>query len=180
MDSFELNKIAGAVLAALLTAFGMKTLFDVAAPTHKLDKPAYTVAVVRKDGGAPGAATPAFDPKPIVAAVKSASVEAGKDVFKKCIQCHTAEKGGAAKQGPNLFGIVGGKVAGVASFNYSDAMKKKGGQWTYESLANYLNDPKGYIPDNKMAFIGIKDSQELSELIAYLRTIADTPAPLPQ
>lgn len=180
MDSFELNKIAGAVLAALLTAFGMKTAVDVAAPSQKLEKPAYTVAVVRKDGGAPGAAAPKFDPKPVVAAIKSGNVEAGKDVFKKCLQCHTPEKGGAARQGPNLYGIVGAKVANVAGFNYSDAMKKKGGEWTYESLANYLYDPKGYIPDNKMAFIGIKDNQELSELIAYMRTLADSPAPLPQ
>jgi cytochrome c len=112
--------------------------------------------------------------------ISKASADNGKDTFKRCLQCHTPEKGGPNRVGPNLYGIVGRPRASHAGFPYSDAMKNHPGNWTFEELAKYLHDPKGDIPGNKMAFAGIKDNGELADVLAYLRTLADSPAALPQ
>ena len=109
----------------------------------------------------------------------ASNVEAGKDVFKKCAACHTPNKGGENKVGPNLFGVIGRKLGSHAGFAYSDAVKNKGGDWTYETMAAYLHNPKDSIPGNKMAFAGVPDTQDLVDVIAYLRTLDDSPKPLP-
>jgi cytochrome c len=76
--------------------------------------------------------------------------------------------------------VVARDIASASGFNYSDALKAAPGEWTYEQLAAYLNDPRGSIPGNKMAFAGVKDPAELADLLAYLRTLHDSPPPLPQ
>ena len=109
-----------------------------------------------------------------------ASADAGKAAFKKCAACHTPGKGGKNGTGPNLWGVVGAKRGVHDGFAYSASLKEKAGDWTFESLANFLHNPKGYISGTKMAFGGIKDNAELADMLAYLRSLADTPAPLPQ
>jgi cytochrome c len=94
--------------------------------------------------------------------------------------CHTGDKGGRNLVGPNLWGIVGRPRASHAGFPYSDAMKNHPGNWSFEELAKYLHDPRADIPGNKMAFPGVKDNAELADLLAFLRTLSDNPAPLPQ
>ena len=181
MDSFELNKMAGAVLAALLTIFGVKTLMDIGFKPHKLAKPSYEVAVTEEKAGAGAAGGGAAAAKlPIAELLKAGTVDNGKDVFKKCAACHTAEKGGAAKVGPNLYGIVGHEIGKAAGFAYSDPMKSKGGAWSFEALRDYLHDPKAAIPGNKMAFAGVKDNADLGSVILYLQTLSDSPVPLPK
>jgi cytochrome c len=128
---------------------------------------------------APKQAAP-FDVAAVLQQLPKASADNGKDTFKRCLQCHTAEKGGPNRVGPNLYGIVGRGRAEHAGFPYSEAMKSHPGKWTFEELAKYLHDPKADIPGNKMAFVGIKDNAELADLIAYLRTLSDNPVPLPQ
>jgi len=113
----------------------------------------------------------------------SASLEAGKKVFNKCAVCHNPDKDGGNKVGPNLWGIVGAKVARHDDFKYSDAMKSRGASGKtclYEELYRYIYSPKSYIPGNKMAFAGIKDDAERANLIAYLRSLSDSMAPLPK
>lgn len=113
-----------------------------------------TIAVL---GLAAFAASPAF-----------ADAESGEKVFKKCQTCHEvkAEKN---KVGPHLVGIVGRQAGSVEGFKYSDAMKGSGITWTEENLAKYLKDPKGFIPGNKMAFVGLKKDEEVADVIAYLK-----------
>lgn len=100
------------------------------------------------------------------------NADAGKSVFIKCQACHEAEQG-VNKIGPTLKGIVGRKTASIADYKYSDAMAAKGaaGQvWDEATLAAYLPDPKAYVPGTKMAFAGLKNPQEVADVIAYLKT----------
>ena len=117
---------------------------------------------------------------PIAVLLQHASVDKGKNVARQCQVCHTLEKGGPNRVGPNLWGIVGderGKDRG--GFNFSAAMKAKGGKWTYEELNKFLTNPREYIPGTAMTFAGLSRDEQRADVIAYLRTLSDNPVPLP-
>jgi cytochrome c len=185
MNSFELNKIAGGVLGAALLIFGGRTFADIALQEPASKTPGYNIVVSgASSGGGGGAAAAKFDFAPIAALLKTAgapNVDAGKAVFKKCSACHTVDKGGENKVGPNLWGTIGRPIGKHAGFGaYSEAVKAKGGNWGWEQFAGYIWKPAEYIPGNKMAFVGIQDNQDMADLMAYMRTLSDTPAALPQ
>jgi cytochrome c len=181
MDSFEWNKIAGAVLGTLLfvmvVRIGGEALYHVEKPA----KPGYAVeGVVEDHAGTSGPVKPAEEPIPDFAAViPAANVAAGEQIATRCVQCHTWNKGGPNKIGPNLFGIIGRVRATHAGFAYSPAMQKKTGAWTYEDIFRYIHQPAKFIPGNKMAFAGVPKLQDRINLIAFMRTWADSPAALP-
>ena len=178
MDSFELNKILGAILATclvvLVTSFAANAIF---AP-HMPEKPGFEIAVKEvAQGGAKEAAAPS---EPIEKVLQTASVEKGAGAAKKCAACHTFEKGGPNRVGPNLFGVINEKKGeGRGGFNFSAAMKGKGGTWTFDDLNKFLANPKGFIPGTAMGFAGITKDSERADVIAYLATLADKPVPLP-
>jgi len=104
----------------------------------------------------------------------------GADVFaKKCAACHTFEKNGPNRVGPNLYGVVGDKKGEGRGFNFSAPMKAKGGTWTYDDLNQFIANPKGYVPGTAMGFAGVTKDSERADIIAYLRTLSDSPVPLP-
>src|SRR6266700_4851365 len=177
MDSFELNKIIGAILGTciivLVTSFAAGAMF---AP-HMPEKPGFEIAVKEEAHG--GAAEAAAPSEPIEKLLQTASAEKGAASAKKCGACHTFEKGGPNRVGPNLFGIVERARASEAGFNYSAAMKGKGGKWTYDDLNKFIANPKGFVPGTAMGFAGIPKDSERADVIAYLRTLADSPVPLP-
>jgi cytochrome c len=183
MDGFELNKIAGAVLSAMLLMAAGNVLLDLALAKHAPHKPGWELPVTEaKPKPGAGPAQPAFDVAAVLAQLPKANADAGAAVFKKCLACHTPDKGGRNLVGPNLWGVVGRKVGSAAGFEarYSEPMKKHGGEWTWDRLAAYLHGPAKDIPGNKMAFAGIPDNTDLADLLAYLRTLSDSPPPLPK
>jgi cytochrome c len=178
MDSFEFNKYAGAVLTGLLTMTVIGFLGNALVHPHKLEQNAYPVAVTEQAQGTQQAAAPAAA-EPITPLLASANVQAGQAVAKQCASCHTFEKGGPNRVGPNLWGVVAGDKAHAQGFNYSKVLQDAPGNWTYEDLDKFLTDPKGYLPGTRMTFAGVKKTQDRANLVAWMRTQADTPAPLP-
>jgi len=179
MNSFELNKVLGAVLGTCLILLALNIGAGALFAEHKPAKPGYMIAVkTENEGGKPAAKAPE---KPIGVLLASANVEKGQSIAKQCQSCHTFEKGGPNRVGPNLYNIVEderGKDRG--GFNFSAAMKAKGGEWTYEELNKFLTNPRGYIPGTAMTFAGISNDQQRADVIAYLRTLSDSPKPLPK
>src|SRR5262245_51170546 len=158
MDGFEFNKIAGAVLSAMLVMAGGKTLLDIALARHGHEHPGWELPVTEIKPPPPGQAAPSFDVAAVLGALPKANADAGADIFKKCLACHTPNKGDRNLVGPNLWGVVGRKVASASGFAYSDAMKSHGGDWSWEQLAKYLHKPAEAVPGNKMLFPGVEDN----------------------
>ncbi|AIB13644.1 cytochrome c family protein (plasmid) [Azospirillum baldaniorum] len=103
-------------------------------------------------------------------AAQAADAAAGKDVFKQCMACHTAEQG-KNKVGPSLFGVVGRPAASIDGFKYSKPMQEKaagGLTWTPDNLKAYITAPKEVVPGGTMAFAGIKDAGKVDDLVAFL------------
>jgi cytochrome c len=125
-----------------------------------------------------GAETVADGTGTVLAMIDAADPADGQAVARKCQTCHSFDEGGANKVGPNLWEIVNRPVASHEGFRYSNAMTEFGGEWTFDRLAGYLADPRGYIPGNKMAFPGVRKDDELAALLAFLRTFSASPAPV--
>ena len=179
MDSFELNKIMGAVLATCLALLSLNIAANALFAPHAPEKPGYAVAV-KEEAKAGGPAAPAPVDEPLPKRLASADVGKGEASAKKCAACHTFAKGEPNRVGPNLYGVVGRAKASVAGFNYSAAMKAQKGNWTPEDLDTFLHNPRGNVPGTNMSFAGIPRGGERADLITYLNSHSDSPVNLPK
>ncbi len=180
MDSFEINKMIGALLGVVFIVFSVSIISDSIFAAPVPEKEGFLIEAAEP---AEGGAKEAVAEVPIAVLLASADADAGAAVFKKCGACHTGDKGGANKVGPNLWNIVDRPVASHEGFSYSSAMKtfaEGGTVWDYDHLNHFLASPKGLVKGTAMGFAGVKKPEERANLIAYLRTLADSPVPLPE
>jgi cytochrome c len=181
-----LTKIVGAIAIAVIVAGAAYGFGSLAVKPQALDKnvfvvevPAPVVPTATGDtvAAAPAAAAPSV---PFPELLAKADAALGQKYAKVCATCHSFNKGEAAKMGPNLYGIIGSKHAHMAGFSYSEAMKALGDKaWTFDELNAFLTDPRGRIAGTKMTFAGIKNDADRANVIAWLRSLADQPEPLP-
>lgn len=174
MSGIEINKIAGAILTAALLAMVVGILGDALVRPRE-----HAPADIQVAERAPAAAPEKKELPPIAPLLAKADVAAGQREANKCKACHDLTKAQAKKIGPPLWNVVQSDKAHTEGFAYSSAMKSAEGNWTYEDLNRFLADPRGFVPGTKMVFAGVKDDQARAGLIAYLRTLSDSPKPLP-
>jgi cytochrome c len=177
MNSFELNKILGAILGTCLITLALNIAAGAIFSPEKPAKPGYAVAIKESEGGEKKTEEAA---KPLPVRLASASAEKGQSTAKQCQACHTFEKGGPNRVGPNLYGIVGEARGRGRGFNFSAAMKAKGGKWTFDELDKFLTDPRGYVPGTAMTFAGLKNDQQRADVIDFLNKQSEHPLPLPK
>lgn len=176
--SLEINKMAAAVLTAGVVAMSAGFVAKLLVHPAPLAENAYPIQVADRPAAAPAAEEPRLEP--VLPLLADADLAAGEAAFRPCAACHTYEQGGAQRVGPNLWDIVGASHAHIDGFNYSSALQELSDEpWTYEALNAFLANPRQAIPGTRMAYGGMRSVQDRANLIAWLRTLSDDPAPLP-
>jgi cytochrome c len=182
MESFEVNKLLGALLGTVFVVMSIAIISDGIFSSPAPERPGYEIVATEEPaGGAAGGEEAAA--QPIGPLIAKADPKAGEAIFKKCTSCHTIEKGGPNKTGPNLYGVVNRPIASHEGFSYSAGMKafaQDNKVWDYDHLNVFITSPKADVKGTAMTFAGLKKIEDRAALFAYLRTAADTPAPLPQ
>lgn len=151
-------------------------LFATVAALAACSKPAseQASAGASSEAAAPAAAAP-VDPEKakllasLPAPYNAGDLENGQQQFQLCRSCHTITEGGANMTGPNLYGLFGRQAGSVEKFRYSEPVKAAGFAWDAEHLDKWLADPRGFLPGNRMSFMGVKDAKDRTDLIAYLK-----------
>ncbi len=180
MDSFEWNKVFGAFLAMAFLVLGVTFLSDGLFSSHSPEKPGFEIAGGTAAVAATAAPTEA-EVESVNALLAEADLAAGEKAAKKCVACHNFVEGAPNKVGPNLYGIVNRAIASSDGFGYSNALKAYATDkvWSYDELNGFLYKPKAHVKGTSMGFAGLKKTPERAAMIAYLRSLAATPAPLP-
>jgi len=180
MDSFELNKIIGAVLGTLLFVMGVGFLAEAIYHPIEGRGPGYALPEPEVAAAGPSEAEPEV---PLAVLLASASVDRGAAAVRKCQSCHNFGAGEPNKQGPVLYDIVGASKAHAEGFAYSDILlqqKAEGQVWSYENLNAFLTNPRAYAPGTKMSFAGVRSPEERADILAYLQTLSPSPVPFPE
>ena len=181
MDSFELNKIIGAVLLTALIIIGIGKFTDILFHVEKPKESAYKVeglevASTTASGQEAAKVVEAVDIKALLA---MGDLAHGEKVFKKCTACHMIAAGGKNMIGPNLWSVIGRQAGVVSDYKYSKAMVAYGKEWTFEEMNSYLIKPQAYIKGTKMAFAGLRKEKDRASVILYMNSKSSSPKPLP-
>jgi cytochrome c len=180
MNSFEINKILGALLGTCLVLVAVHiasgAIFEPTTPA----KPGYIIEV-KSEQPAGGATAAAPAETPIATLLASASADHGASVAKQCQACHNFQEGAGPKIGPDLYGVVDRPIASAQGFNYSAALKAKaGGKWDFDTLNKWLTKPSAFAPGTAMTFAGLSNEKQRADVIAYLDSLSPHPVPLPK
>jgi len=178
MHSVNVNRVSLAALGSVLFVMLLVAFSNLVISPQTPAVPGFALPT----GGATApAAAPAAQPQtPLPVLLAKADPKKGAQVAKICETCHNFQKGQGAKIGPDLWDVVGRPVASFPGFAYSDSIKKIGGDWTYEKLNKWIEDPKAMAADTKMTFPGEKDPEKRAEVLAFLQTLSDKPVPFPK
>ena len=175
-----MNKIIVSIVFAIILVIGINKVTDVIFYVEKPEKSAYQVASVATATSATSAETTSVSSESgnIMALFASTSAADGAKVFKKCLACHSIEKGGPNKIGPNIFGVLNRKAGSVSGYKYSKAMLAYGKVWSFEEMDGFLTKPKDWIKGTKMSFMGLKSAKDRAAVILYMNENTDNPLPL--
>ena len=172
-----LEKFGGSILIVMWLVWGTNVIGDFFLPEPAKASALQIAGVPAASAGAAKAAK--AEPQDALVLIAKADPKNGAKVFNKCKACHTPDKGGKNRVGPNLWNVVGNKMATHAGYNFSSALKNKGGEWTYKNLDAFIKSPRNFAKGTKMTFAGIRKASDRAALIAYLRGLSDSPKPLP-
>ena len=180
MDSFELNKIIGAVLLVALLVIGIGKVSNLVFKVNKPEKSNYKVELDVETAETKGDEEPVQrEIVDIAALLSTGDLAHGEKVFKKCSACHSIKSGGGNKIGPALYNVVGRKVAVLDDYKYSKALAEYNKNWSFEELNGFLLKPKDWIKGTKMAYAGLRKEKDRASVILYLNKYSDSPLPLP-
>ncbi|MEX2452027.1 MAG: cytochrome c family protein [Rhodospirillales bacterium] len=174
-----LEKFGASVLIVMWLVWGTNVIGNVTVHAEAPKKPAIEIAGLPAEGAGEAADSKPAEPEDALTLLAKADAQAGAKVFNKCKACHTTEKGGPNRVGPNLWNVVGNKIATHEGYSYSGALKEKGGEWTYKNLDAFIASPRAFAKGTKMTFAGVKKASERAAVIVYLRSLSDSPKPLP-
>jgi cytochrome c len=169
---YQINKILGFLLGTALFLQAVRIIDENF--TAKVTEPS-PAAAVKEAQPAAAAGAQAFD-----GLLASGSAEHGAQIAKQCEICHNVQEGQGTKIGPDLYGVVGRPVASVPGFNYSAALKAKGGTWTFDALNTWLENPRADVPGTLMTFAGLPNEKQRADVVDYLDTLSKNPVPLPK
>jgi len=170
-NAYRTNKILGFVLGSALFLQAVHIIDG-----YFTTEPGKTGLVAKEEQPQAAAAVAPIDTNLLA----SASAERGAQVAKQCQACHNFEEGQGPKVGPDLYGVVGRKIASAPGFNYTAALKSKNGNWDFNTLNAWLAKPTAYAPGTAMTFAGLSNDKQRADLIAYLDTLSKNPVPLPK
>ncbi|WP_075534739.1 c-type cytochrome [Candidatus Pelagibacter communis] len=180
MDSFELNKIIGAILLVALLVIGIGKVSNLVFKINKPEKSNYKVELDVKSAEIKGDEEPVQrEIVDIAALLSTGDLAHGEKVFKKCSACHSIKSGGGNKIGPALYNVVGRKVGVLDDYKYSKALAEYEKNWSFEELNGFLLKPKDWIKGTKMAYAGLRKEKDRASVILYLNKYSDSPLPLP-
>ncbi len=180
MDSFELNKIIGAILLVALLVIGIGKVSNLVFKINKPEKSNYKVELDVETVETKGDEEPVQrEIVDIAALLSTGDLAHGEKVFKKCSACHSIKSGGGNKIGPALYNVVGRKVGVLDDYKYSKALAEYEKNWSFEELNGFLLKPKDWIKGTKMAYAGLRKEKDRASVILYLNKYSDSPLPLP-
>jgi|TARA_B110000967_G_C18847413_1_gene542737 cytochrome c len=180
MDSFELNKIMGAILLVALIVIGLGKFTDLLFHIEKPEQSAYKIEGFEAVVSSTAAKVEKIDKKVDIAMLLSiGDLTHGEKIFKKCSACHMISAGGKNMIGPNLWGVTGRKVGAISDYKYSTALTSYAKNWSFEELNGFLIKPASYIRGTKMSFAGLRKEKDRASVILYLNSKSDSPLPTP-
>ena len=175
-----MNKIIASIILAIILVLGINKITDIIFYVEKPEKSAYQVASVTTVASTTSAEASSenSESENIMALFASTSAADGAKVFKKCLACHSVEKGGPNKIGPNIFGVLNRRAGSISNYKYSKAMLAYGKVWSFEEMNGFLTKPKDWIKGTKMSFIGLKNAKDRAAVILYMNENTNNPLPL--